>query len=77
MEALWRWIISVLVWLSAEPGAVTSEAPAAAAAVAVAYAEFAPEPKPEPAPPRPVGPVTVQPAKPAAPPCPGGNCPIR
>lgn len=69
MEALWRWCISVLVWLSADPGAITSETPRAAAAVAVAYAATAPEPDPK-KPPKPVGPVNT----PA--PCPGGVCPV-
>lgn len=70
MAELWRWLISFLVWLSAEPAAITAETPRAAAAVAVAYAALAHEPPP-PAP-KPVGPVN----KPAAPPCPGGVCPL-
>lgn len=72
---VWRWLISWLVWLSADPQAITVETPKAAAAVAVAYAALAPEPEGEPAPPKPVGPVT-KPAVPA-PPCPGGVCPVR
>lgn len=68
MSDLWRWFVSFLVWLSAEPAALTVETPRAAAAVAVAYAALATEPAP-PAP-KPVGPVT----KPA--PCPGGSCPL-
>ena len=57
MAALWRWCISVLVWLSADPDAISAETPKAAAAVAVAYAALTPEPEPEPKPPKPVGPV--------------------
>lgn len=66
MASLWRWFISVLVWLSADPNAITEETPKAAAAVAVAYAALAHEPEPEPNPPKPVGPVN----------CPTGNCRI-
>lgn len=72
---VWRWLISWLVWLSADPQAITVETPKAAAAVAVAYAALAPEPEVEPEPPKPVGPVT-RPA-PVVPPCPGGVCPVR
>lgn len=54
MVEIWRWILSLLVWLSASPDQLDAEAPKAAAAVAVAYAALAEEP---PAPPRPVGPV--------------------
>lgn len=70
MADLWRWFISMLVWLSADPAAITAETPKAAAAVAVAYAALTPEPDPEPKPPKPVGPVS-------APACPNGNCPIK
>lgn len=73
MLSLWRWFISVLVWLSADPNQITEETPRAAAAVAVAYAALAPEPEPEPKPVKPVGPV----AKPAPPLCPTGTCPLR
>lgn len=69
--SFWRWLISLLVWLSASPNQITEETPKAAASVAVAYAALAEEPEPEPKPVKPVGPVT----KPA--PCPGGVCPIR
>lgn len=69
MLQLWRWLISWLVWLSADPQAITVETPKAAAAVAVAYAALADEPAPEPKPAKPVGPVTV-------PACPGGVCPV-
>lgn len=68
--SLWRWFISILVWLSADPDAITAETPKAAAAVAVAYAALAPEPEPAPKPPKPVGPVSSLP-------CPNGTCPIR
>jgi len=50
MAAIWRWVLSVLTWLSADPSALDAERPRAAAAVAVAYAAFAPE-APSPAPP--------------------------
>lgn len=45
MLQLWRWFISLLVWLSAEPDAMQAETPRATAAVAVAYAAMAPEPE--------------------------------
>lgn len=49
---LWRWLISWLVWLSAEPAAVDLERPRAAAAVALARASLATdEPTPAPTPP--------------------------
>lgn len=67
MADLWRWLISWLVWLSADPAVITAETPKAAAAVAVAYAALAPEPTPD-KPPRPVGTVSVTPA------CPDGSC---
>lgn len=60
MADLWRWLISLLVWLSADPDAITCETPKAAAAVAVAYAALAPEPAPD-TPPKPVGPVNATP----------------
>lgn len=51
---LYRWLISVLVWLSADPAAVELERPKAAAAVAFARAtmisESSPTPAPEPKP---------------------------
>ena len=50
---LWRWIISLLVWLSADPRAIDREAPKAAAAVAAAAASMAID-APPPAPPSPV-----------------------
>lgn len=66
--SIWRWIISWLVWLSADPATITAETPKSAAAVAVAYASLAPEPESVPKPVKPVGPVTV---------CPTGTCPLR
>lgn len=69
MAELWRLLISFLVWLSADPNAITAEHPKAAAAVAVAYAALTPEPDDAPPPPKPVGPVS----KPA---CPTGTCPL-
>lgn len=53
--SLWRWIISWLVWLSADPQAIDLERPKAAAAVAAARSSMevdagprppAPQPKP-------------------------------
>ena len=75
---VWRWLISWLVWLSADPQAITVETPKAAAAVAVAYAALTPEPDDKPEPPKPVGPVnTPKVPAPLVPPCPGGVCPVR
>lgn len=70
MTAIWRWIISVLVWLSADPHVINEESPKSAAAVAIAYASLATEPDADTKPVKPVGPVTV-------PPCPTGNCPVK
>jgi hypothetical protein len=54
MTTLWRWLISLLVWLSADPAAVDLEHPRAAAAVSAARAsmirETAPPPPAPPAP---------------------------
>jgi hypothetical protein len=52
---LWRWLISVLAWLAADPSAVEVERARAAGAVAVAYAATATEAPapPAPAPPKP------------------------
>jgi hypothetical protein len=53
---LWRWLMSWLVWLSADPAAVDLERPKAAAAVAAARASLAidaPAPTPGPKPPAP------------------------
>lgn len=51
---LWQWLVSWLIWLSADPVATDLEVPRAAAAVAVARAsmvtEAAPPPAPGPAP---------------------------
>jgi hypothetical protein len=58
--SLWRWFISMLVWLSADPQAIDLERPKAAAAVAAARASMAveaapvpPAPEPQPKPPAP------------------------
>ena len=48
MIALWRWWISFLVWLSADPQAVELEHPRAAAAVAAARTSMDARPSPEP-----------------------------
>lgn len=61
---LWRWIVSWLAALSADPTVVDTEPPRAAAAVAVAYAALRPGDAPAPAPPTPPAPVK---------PC-GGKC---
>ena len=48
---LWRWLISWLVWLSADPVAIEMESPRAAAAVSAARASMsvaAPTPAPTP-----------------------------
>lgn len=53
MAAFYRWVISVLVWLSADPAEIDRAAPRAAAAVSVARASMtpdAPAPAPSPAP---------------------------
>jgi hypothetical protein len=54
MTKLWRWLISLLVWLSADPADVDLEHPRAAAAVSAARAsmirETAPPPPAPPAP---------------------------
>jgi hypothetical protein len=51
---MWKYILSVLAALSADPTQIDREAPRASAAVSAAYAaaapEKAPEPKPEPKP---------------------------
>jgi anaerobic selenocysteine-containing dehydrogenase len=48
--SLYRWIVSMLVWLSADPAAIDLEAPKASAAVAAARASMAFEAAPAPAP---------------------------
>lgn len=40
MSAMWNWIVSVLVWLSAGDATLHDEPPKAAAAVAVARASM-------------------------------------
>lgn len=51
---MWKYILSVLAALSADPAEIDREAPRASAAVSAAYAttaqEKAPEPQPEPKP---------------------------
>ena len=37
----WRWLISILTWLSADPAVIDAERPKAAAAVAAARASMA------------------------------------
>jgi hypothetical protein len=49
--ALWRWIVSMLVWLSADAAVINREVPRAAAAVSAARASMrvdAPQPGPTP-----------------------------
>lgn len=53
MNAIWQWIVSVLVWLSADPAQIDLEAPRAAAAVAAARASMANDDAPPPPPPGP------------------------
>lgn len=54
MSGIYRWLISVLVWLSSDPVAIDHASPRAAAAVAVARASMAKDsPSPAPAPPGP------------------------
>lgn len=61
MQSLWRWLVAILTWLSAEPSAIERESPRSAAAVAYAYASMHPgDPSPGPPPP--------------TPPPPGGRC---
>ncbi len=49
--SFWEWLISILVWLSADPNVFSDQQPRAAAAVSAAYAQFAPAaPTPAPAP---------------------------
>lgn len=50
MAAFYKWLISVLVWLSADPAAIDSEPPKAAAAVAAARASMVKDAGPAPAP---------------------------
>jgi hypothetical protein len=49
---LWRWLISILVWLSSDPRGIDREAPKAAAAVSASVASMSIE-APAPAPPGP------------------------
>lgn len=51
--AIWRWIVSVLVWLSADPHQLATEPGRAAAAVAAARASMLQDLTPQPAPPAP------------------------
>ena len=52
MSVVYRWVISMLVWLSADPQTIDLERPKAAAAVAAARSsmtvEAAPAPQPKP-----------------------------
>ena len=50
---IWRWFVSWLVWLSADPAEIDRQAPRAAAAVAAARASMTPDESPAP-PPAPV-----------------------
>jgi hypothetical protein len=62
VSAVYRWVISMLVWLSADPQTIDLERPKAAAAVAAARSSMtveaapappAPAPAPQPKPPAP------------------------
>jgi hypothetical protein len=50
MTDLYRWIVSCLVWLSADPAAIDAERPRCAAAVAAARASLVPDAAPAPTP---------------------------
>ncbi len=53
MAAFYKWLISMLVWLSADPAAIDAEQPKAAAAVAAARASMVREAGPTPPAPAP------------------------
>mgnify|MGYP006267527763 CR=1 FL=1 len=53
MATLWRWFVSILIWLSADPDALVVEAPKAAAAVSAARASMERDRPAPPAPPAP------------------------
>jgi hypothetical protein len=57
MSWLWRWIVSVLVWLSADHERIATEPARAAAAVAVARASIIDEMAAKPLPPAPPAPA--------------------
>lgn len=79
MHALWIWVLSFFVWLSADADLIEREAIRAAAAGAATAAVFAPDVKPVPVP-KPTGP-TPAPSPPKAglavpgQPCLTGTCP--
>jgi hypothetical protein len=54
---LWRWLVSLLVWLSADPVEIDLEHPRAAAAVAAARASMAHDTAPAPPAPAPKPPA--------------------
>lgn len=56
MADLWRWLVALLVWLSADPQTVDLELARASAAVTAARASMAHD-APAPAPPTPPGPT--------------------
>lgn len=57
MSILWRWVISLLVWLSADHERIATEPARAAAAVAAARASIIEDMAGKPVPPAPPGPA--------------------
>lgn len=57
MLMIWRWMVSILVWLSADPQQLATEPGRAAAAVAAARASMLQDRTPPPAPPAPPAPT--------------------
>ena len=68
MSILWRWVISILVWLSADHQRIATEPARAAAAVSAARASIIEEMAAKPPTPVPVKSGTV---------CTSGSCPPR
>jgi hypothetical protein len=68
MSILWRWVISLLVWLSADHDRIATEPARAAAAVSAARASLIAEMAVKPPAPVPVKSGTV---------CTSGSCPPR
>lgn len=60
MSMIWRWIISMLVWLSADHDRLATEPARASAAVSAARASILEESGGKPLPPAPPGPTACQ-----------------
>ena len=60
MSMVWRWVISMLVWLSADHERIATEPARAAAAVAVARASIIEQMEARPLPPAPPGPTACK-----------------